>query len=203
MNTVRFKGRDISPSKVVCIARNYAAHISELANTRPDQMAVFIKPNSAITNSLSTAGPQAIHYEGEICFICQAGSFSGVAFGLDLTKRDLQDSLRKQGLPWERSKAFDGSALFSEFVPIVSVAGPFSVELRINGMIVQSADSSLMLYQPSTIITEITAFMSLCDGDVVMTGTPAGVGPIRSGDVLKGTVSQDGRTLASAEWLAS
>lgn len=202
MQFVTFSARQETPSKIVCIGRNYVEHINELGNELPLDMVVFMKPNSAITDRLQAISGEQLHYEAEICFICHSGCFAGVGFGLDLTKRSLQDTLKKQGLPWERSKAFDGSALFSHFAPVKDLADTYAVQLAINGINVQSSDSSHMIYQPSTILSELKRFITLNDGDIVMTGTPAGVGPIVKHDVFTGSVSIQGKRVVSAEWTA-
>ncbi|MGL5358272.1 MAG: fumarylacetoacetate hydrolase family protein, partial [Shewanella sp.] len=109
----------IYPTKIVCIGRNYVDHIHELGNEIPEDMVVFVKPNSAITTQLhSQHQGEALHYEAELCFLFQGGRFSHVAVGLDLTKRALQNQLKAKGLPWERAKAFDGAALLSPFIAI-------------------------------------------------------------------------------------
>jgi 2-keto-4-pentenoate hydratase/2-oxohepta-3-ene-1,7-dioic acid hydratase in catechol pathway len=202
MNTVAFNGSRIAPSKIVCVGRNYTDHIEELGNAAPEQMVLFAKPNSAITDRLASFQDESLHYEGEICFICRNKAFAGVAFGLDLTKRALQDQLKNKGLPWERCKAFDGSALFSDFVPIADITCQISITLEINGAIIQDSDTSHMLYSPSAILAEIQGAMSLCDGDIVMTGTPGGVGAIKEGARYKGSIAQSGTVLSSMTWTA-
>lgn len=202
MNTVRLNGQAVSPSKIVCVGRNYVAHIEELGNSVPEDMVVFLKPNSAIGAELPAVCGEPLHYEGEICLMVGSGGFSAVAFGLDLTRRALQSSLKAQGLPWERAKAFDGSALFSDFVPLPAGWSGLSVELDINGVEVQRGDTGLMLYRPDAILAEIQTFMSLDDGDIVMTGTPKGVGRVRAGDEFSGRIKAGGRQLVSACWTA-
>jgi len=165
-------------------------------------MVVFLKPNSAIAAVLQSACGEPLHYEGEICLMVKNGGFSAVAFGLDLTRRSLQSRLKAQGLPWERAKAFDGAALFSEFVPLPPDWSELSVELDINGAAVQRGDTGLMLYKPDAILAEIVTFMSLNDGDIVMTGTPKGVGPVSAGDEFTGRITAEGRLLVSGSWTA-
>jgi 2-keto-4-pentenoate hydratase/2-oxohepta-3-ene-1,7-dioic acid hydratase in catechol pathway len=114
----------------------------------------------------------------------------------------LQGRLKEQGLPWERAKAFDGAALFSEFVPLPADWSELGVELDINNAAVQRGDTGLMLYKPDAILTEIVTFMSLNDGDIVMTGTPGGVGPVSAGDEFTGSIMADGRLLVSGSWTA-
>ena len=118
MYSVRLGDQRISPSKVLCIGRNYVEHIKELNNAIPEQMVVFNKPNTSITTTLTSFHQESLHYETEICFLVENGKYSAVGLGLDLTKRELQSKLKAKGLPWERAKAFDGSAVFSRFVPL-------------------------------------------------------------------------------------
>jgi len=197
-------GQAVSPSKIVCVGRNYVEHIEELGNSLPDEMVVFLKPNSAIGATLcAQAGGETLHYEGEICLMVENGRFAAAAFGLDLTRRGLQGRLKAAGLPWERAKAFDGAALFSAFVPLPDSFAVLGVELAINGVTVQRGDTGRMLYKPDAILAEIGAFMTLDDGDIVMTGTPKGVGEVRAGAVFAGRIMADGRELVTAQWTAA
>ena len=115
MNTILFGEREIRPGKIICVGKNYAAHIEEMNSVPSAQMTVFMKPATSITEELVAERDEPVHFEGEICLLVKDGNVSGVGFGLDLTKRDLQSKLKEAGLPWERAKAFDGSALFSPF----------------------------------------------------------------------------------------
>lgn len=202
MNTVKVGDRIIVPSKVVCIGRNYVEHIAELNNEMPDEMVVFMKPNSAITEVLQSSVGEQLDYESEICFICEGGRFTAAAFGLDLTKRKLQAKLKAKGLPWERSKAFDGAALFSRFVRIPDETAELSLTLHVNGKPAQSGGTGLMIHKPGQILAELKSFMSLEDGDIVMTGTPKGVSLINPGDRLSGALLLDGKVVSEAEWVA-
>jgi len=201
MNSVTFAGQHPRPSKIVCVGRNYAAHIEELGNAVPAQPVLFIKPNSAISATLRAVPDTVVHYEGEISFIIQAGRIAGVGFGLDLTKRDLQESLKDAGLPWERAKSFDGAAVFSDFVPFDGDPDGLRLELIINGRTVQAAGGDLMLTRPSDLLAEISANFTLCDGDLVMTGTPRGVGPLTVGDVYEGKVFYGDQLLVTGNWV--
>ena len=116
MKQIKFEDSYITPSKVVCVGRNYVEHIYELGNEIPSNMVIFNKPNSAIGNKLYYFYEDT-RFEGEICFLIKDKKISGVGFGLDLTKADTQGYLKSKGLPWERAKAFDNSAVFSSFVP--------------------------------------------------------------------------------------
>lgn len=194
----------LTPSKIVCVGRNYVDHINELGNQIADQMVVFNKPNTAIaTQLLSEHNGEPLHFETEICFKIQQGRLAEVGVGLDLTKRDLQSKLKAKGLPWERAKAFDGSALFSHFVPIEQddIAG-LNLSLSINDHLQQQGNVGLMLYKPSNILTQISEFMTLNDGDIIMTGTPAGVGRVIAGDAFKASIRCADQLLIEVSWLA-
>ncbi|WP_122035239.1 fumarylacetoacetate hydrolase family protein [Aliivibrio sp. EL58] len=203
MNSVRFGEKLITPSKLLCIGRNYVAHINELNNTIPEQMVVFNKPNSCITSTLSSFHQERLHYEVEICFLIEKEQLSAVAIGFDLTKRDLQSELKNKGLPWERAKAFDGSAVFSRFIPLDGIdSNQLQIELFINSMRVQCGQVSQMIYSPETILADLKSYTQLYDGDVIMTGTPQGVGEIHMGDIFLSRLKLDGKTLIEAEWVA-
>jgi 2-keto-4-pentenoate hydratase/2-oxohepta-3-ene-1,7-dioic acid hydratase in catechol pathway len=203
MQTITVNGQCVTPSKIVCVGRNYVAHIEELGNEMPEHMVVFNKPNSAITDILrSQMGGEPLHYEGELCFMVKAGALHAVGFGLDLTKRELQSRLKEKSLPWERAKAFDGAALFSEFVSLPENLASLSLELTVDGAPRQEGGVELMMYPPEAILKELTAFITLEDGDIIMTGTPAGVGGIHTGERFEAQVLAAGRSLLSATWVA-
>lgn len=202
MKSISLENRTIVPSKIVCIGRNYVEHITELGNEVPEEMVVFLKPNSAISSSLQAYHQEPIHYEAEICFLYQKGRFSAVGVGLDLTKRGLQSQLKTKKLPWERAKAFDGSAVFSDFITIDNIESTLNIQLKINDNIIQQGGVELMMYNPDEILTEIQTFMTLQDGDVVMTGTPKGVGVVNKGDTFEGHITVNDRILVSGKWLA-
>ena len=203
MRSVIFNGQAVQPGKVICVGKNYAAHISEMDSVPAEEMVVFMKPNSSIGDTLMAEIGEPIHYEGEICLLIERGEAVGVAFGLDLTKRATQSKLKAEGLPWERSKAFNGSALFSEFVTAPEDLNKLGVELLVNEVLRQKGDVSLMLYPPSVILEELKHFLTLEDFDIVMTGTPAGVGPVRAGERFRGRVLNGETELIGQEWLAS
>lgn len=201
MNSVSVGGTSATPSKIVCIGKNYVQHIEELGDKVPDSMVVFLKPNSAIGVDLqSSRQGEALHYEGEIALMVRGGRYAAVAFGLDLTRRELQSGLKAAGLPWERAKAFDGAALFSPFVALPASLDSLEVQLCIDGVERQRGSTSMMLYPPSVILEELSAFTTLEDGDIVMTGTPAGVGPVTPGSEFHGRILSDGATLTEGRW---
>jgi len=202
MKSVKVANSYISPSKIICIGRNYASHISELGNEVPDNMVIFIKPNAAIGHRLQAYQQERLHYEAELCFMYQQGAFCAVAIGLDLTKRALQSQLKAKGLPWERAKAFTGSALFSDFITIDAIDEHLTLELTINDECRQTGSVAMMLHSPKAILQEIQSFIELEDGDIVMTGTPSGVGEIFAGDVFQGRVCARDTVLVTQQWQA-
>ncbi len=213
MNRIYAAGRLVAPSKVVCIGRNYAAHAEELGNEVPEELVVFLKPNSAVRGTFDREGHgqafpasidgEALHYEGEICLLVEGGRFVAAGFGIDLTRRELQGRLKAKGLPWERAKAFDGAALLGPFERLPPAFDVLGVALDIDGASVQRGDSSMMLFPPATLLRELGTFLTLTDGDVIMTGTPAGVGPVPPGARFEGCVLVDGEVLTTASWTAS
>lgn len=201
----------ITPSKVICIGRNYVDHIKELDNEIPDEMVVFLKPNSAINNMLTAKhNDDVLHYEAELSFLYQDGQFTAVGLGLDLTKREVQGKLKAKGLPWERAKAFNNSAIFSDFVNIEQEdIQQLNLSLMINDVLKQQGGVSLMMAKPADILKELQTFMSLEDGDIVMTGTPKGVGVIGKNDTFTGQVYlspenqvADNKVLLDCNWQA-
>ena len=188
MQSVLLNGKTITPSKVVCIGRNYVEHIAELNNEVPTEPVIFVKPNSAIAADIKTHAVDAIHYEAEISFIVENNQFIGVGIGLDLTKREVQSVLKSKSLPWERSKAFDASAVFSEFVSFEHQVDSLSLVLSINDQVIQQANYELMIYKPSQIVQAVNEFMSFETNDILMTGTPKGVGKVSENDILDGFI---------------
>lgn len=201
MKPVKLDGKDIFPSKIICIGRNYVEHIRELGNEIPEEPVIFIKPNSAISAEIHPGNPGEIHFEGELSLMIRDGKLAAVGFGLDLTKRDLQSRLKARGLPWERSKAFDGAAVFGDFVTFGGSVNDLRLELFINDRLVQQGGCELMMYKPDEILAEIETFLSLEDGDLIMTGTPAGVGPIHAGDRFNGRVFEKDKLLVESSWV--
>ena len=182
MKCVKLNEIEVQPTKIVCVGRNYVEHIKELNNETPSEPVIFIKPNSSISNFIETSSVEDILYEAEICLLIKNGKIDAIGFGLDLTKRNLQSTLKSKGLPWERAKSFDKSAVFSDFVKCGSDLQSYQMELYINDELKQFANYELMIHKPEALIREIQSFMTLEDGDIIMTGTPKGVGAIHSGD---------------------
>jgi len=200
MKTIKYNNQKITPSKVVCIGRNYVAHIEELNNETPDTMVVFNKPNSAITDELKYFTPDT-RFEGEICFLIENKQIAGIGFGLDLTKAKIQNKIKTKGWPWERAKAFDGSAVLSTFVPFDGDITKLRLELSINNTLTQFATYDLMIYKPAQMLEEIQTFMSFEDGDIIMSGTPKGVGTYKGGDTFIGKIYENENLLVEASWI--
>jgi len=201
MNTITFQNQHITPSKVVCVGRNYVEHIQELNNEMPSQMVLFNKPNSSITNTLYYFSPTH-RYEGELCFLIEDKQIAGIGFGLDLTNKEAQEYAKKKGLPWERAKAFDNSAVFSEFIAFSGDLKDISFKLWINGELKQEGNYDLMIYKPATILEEIGSFMSLEDGDIIMSGTPKGVGNYKKGDIFEAKIYENDKAILSCSFEA-
>lgn len=189
--------------KIICVGRNYVEHIAELNNERPDEPVLFIKPDTALLGKeIPFTIPdfsQDIHYEVEVVVkIIKVGKhidvkFAGkyydqVSLGIDFTTRDLQSKLKEKGLPWEKAKAFDNSALVGTFVSksTVEPLDNLVFSLAQNGTIVQKASTEQMIWKIDELIAEISKYFTLKTGDLIFTGTPSGVGRVASGDTLEG-----------------
>jgi 2-keto-4-pentenoate hydratase/2-oxohepta-3-ene-1,7-dioic acid hydratase in catechol pathway len=201
MKTITCNNITITPSKVVCIGRNYVEHIKELNNEMPESMVVFNKPNSAISNTLYFVN-DSCRFEAEICFLIKEGEISGVGIGLDLTKADVQKYLKEKGLPWERAKGFDRSAVLSDFVPLEVPIESLSMTLHVNTKLQQHATYDLMIYKPLGMIEEIKSFMHLEDGDIIMSGTPKGVSNYKLGDRFTCKLYSGDEMLLETQWIA-
>jgi acylpyruvate hydrolase len=189
--------------KIICIGRNYVDHIRELHHTIPGSPVFFLKPDTALLTRnrpfYYPAFSHEIHHEIELVMkISKVGKaiqprfahtyYDEIGLGIDFTARDLQEEAKKKGLPWALSKGFDQSAPISRFVPKTTLTNLKNLHFRLdlNGTTVQSGNSSLMLFPFDEIISYISGFMTLRTGDLIFTGTPAGVGPVKIGDKLEG-----------------
>ena len=194
--------------KIICIGRNYAAHIEELKNEKPGKPVVFLKPDTALIKGeapfyypdFSTN----IHHEIELVLkISKEGKyiqpqfahryFEEIGLGIDFTARDLQDQCKAKGLPWEIAKAFNGSAPIGNFKPVSEFSDLKNIDfhLEINGEVKQKGNTSLMLFDFATIISYVSQFFTLKKGDLIYTGTPAGGGPVQTGDELIGFIDNE------------
>jgi 5-carboxymethyl-2-hydroxymuconate isomerase len=211
MRQVRIIGKEefLPLGKIVCVARNYAEHIRELGNEVPDRPVFFMKPASSVIGAGGTivipAYSQDCQHEVELALligrtikgIAAAEALSAVAgygVAIDLTLRDVQNELKSKGLPWEVAKAFDTACPLSDFVAAATVRDPqhLDIALRVNGQVRQDASTALMLRSIPELIAAISAIFTLEPGDVILTGTPAGVSRICSGDRLTATISEVG-----------
>ena len=191
--------------KIICIGRNYAKHIEELANERPENPIIFLKPDSAI---LPRKNPffippfsKDIHYEVEVLLkINKVGKHIDVKFahkyyheiglGIDFTARDVQAECKEKGLPWEKAKAFDGSAVVGAFYPKEEFdIANLKFQLYQNETIVQDGNTNAMLWKIDELIAYVSQYFTLKKGDIIFTGTPAGVGKVSENDVLKGVIA--------------
>jgi 2-keto-4-pentenoate hydratase/2-oxohepta-3-ene-1,7-dioic acid hydratase in catechol pathway len=195
--------------KIICVGRNYTEHIAELENERPEDPVLFMKPDTAI---LLKKQPffippfsEDVHYEAELLVrINRVGKhiqkkfahkyYDQIGLGIDFTARDLQKKLKEKGLPWEKAKAFDGAAVIGEkwldkqrFQDVDDI----NFSLQKNGNVVQSGNSSHMLWKIDELIEYISQYFTLKIGDVIFTGTPAGVGPVAIGDELTGFIEEE------------
>ncbi|WP_269227466.1 fumarylacetoacetate hydrolase family protein [Flavobacterium eburneipallidum] len=189
--------------KILCIGRNYAKHIEELKNERPTEPVVFMKPDSAILLKqhpfVIPEFSNDIHHEIEIIVkINKVGKYIDTKFahkyydeisvGIDFTARDLQNELKAKGLPWEKAKAFDGSAVIGEFLPKTQFNSLENItfELINNNKVVQKGNSSEMLFKIDEIISFVSQYFTLKIGDIIFTGSPEGVAAVKPDDVLEG-----------------
>jgi len=203
MKNISFQNTEVTPSKVICIGRNYVDHIKELDNEMPKDMVIFNKPNSSISNELKYFSEDT-RYEGEICFLIKDNKIDAVGFGLDLTKANEQNYLKSKSLPWERAKAFNGASVLGEFVqfkPAEDDITKIRLELFINDELIQFGSYDLMMYKPSQMIEEINSFMTLEDGDVIMSGTPKGVGTYKRNDKFVGKIYIEDKLIISSTWI--
>jgi len=189
----------IMNNKIVCVGRNYVEHVKELNNKMPSEPVYFMKPFSSISDDIKLPGYSPMHYEGEICFLI--GETLKVGFGFDFTLREVQSELKKKGLPWERAKAFKGAAVFSDFVYFENI-DDLGLEVYKNGELIQKAGVELMIYKPEFLFEDIERIFGLNDGDIVMTGTPKGVGVVNRGDEFEGRILEGDKVLVSKKWTA-
>ena len=194
--------------KIICIGRNYADHITELKNERPSEPIVFLKPDTSI---LLKKQPffipefsNEVQHEVELLVkITKVGKhidkkfahkyYDEIGLGIDFTARDLQQQLKQKGLPWEKAKAFDGAAVIGKFVPKsrFDALDDISFSLKKNEQVVQRGNSSHMLWQFDELIEYVSKYFTLKIGDIIFTGTPAGVAKVNPDDVLTGFIADE------------
>lgn len=191
--------------KIICIGRNYTAHINELENERPEEPVVFIKPDSSVLPKQQDfyipEFSNDVHYEVEVLVkIKKVGKhiskefaptyYDEIGLGIDFTARDLQSKLKEKGLPWEKAKGFDGAAVIGEWLPKTDFENINNLNFTLvkNNEVVQKGNTSLMLWKIDEIIAYVSTFFMLKKGDIIFTGTPAGVGKISPNDYLSGSL---------------
>jgi 2-keto-4-pentenoate hydratase/2-oxohepta-3-ene-1,7-dioic acid hydratase in catechol pathway len=194
--------------KIFCVGRNYAAHAKELGNAVPDEPVIFMKPKSALLQSHTPfyypEFTNELHYEAEIVLrICKNGRYipekhapkyyNAITLGIDFTARDLQDELKKKGLPWEKAKAWDNSAVVGKWVDIQPDLKRNDIRFRLskNKEVVQQGHTADMIFSFDQIVSHISNYFSLNIGDLVFTGTPAGVGECVVGDEFEGFIGDE------------
>jgi 2-keto-4-pentenoate hydratase/2-oxohepta-3-ene-1,7-dioic acid hydratase in catechol pathway len=193
--------------KIICIGRNYVKHIEELQNERPDEPVVFLKPDSAVLLKqhpfVIPAFSDDIHHEVELLVRINkvgkyiepkfaANYYDEIGLGIDFTARDLQAQLKAKGLPWEKAKAFDGSAVIGSFLSKKDFSSTENInfELKSNGITVQKGNSSHMLWKIDELIAHVSQYFTLKIGDIIFTGTPEGVAKVKPNDILEGFIEE-------------
>jgi 2-keto-4-pentenoate hydratase/2-oxohepta-3-ene-1,7-dioic acid hydratase in catechol pathway len=194
--------------KIICIGRNYAEHAKELGNSIPDEPVIFMKPKSAMLNTFAPfyypEFTNELHYECELVLrVSKNGKYipkelastyvNGMSVGIDFTARDIQNELKKNGLPWEKAKAFDNSAAVGKFVDFAAGTKLQNIQfsLNLNGQKVQDGNSNEMIFDFDSIISNISNYFSLNIGDLIFTGTPSGVGECNVGDKLEAFLGEE------------
>jgi len=194
--------------KLICIGRNYAKHITELHSEKPEHPVVFMKPDSSVSLKnnpfIIPSFSEDVHYEVEILVkIKKVGKhiqpkfahkyYDDIGLGIDFTARDVQNYLKDKGLPWEKAKGFDGAALIGEqWFPKSKFQSVDDISFRLekNKEIVQSGNTSEMLWKIDELVAYVSQYFTLKIGDIIFTGTPSGVGPVKEGDVLEGFIQE-------------
>jgi len=194
--------------KIICVGRNYIDHAKELGNDVPTEPVIFMKPKSALIQAHTPfyypEFTNELHYECELVIrICKNGKYiqerhapnyyNAVTVGIDFTARDIQQELKKKGLPWEKAKAFDNSAAIGKFVEFTPAINKKNINFSFskNGEVVQKGNSGEMIFSIDFLVSHISNYFSLNIGDVIFTGTPAGVGECSVGDALEGFMENE------------
>ncbi len=207
MKSINLKNKErINVGKIVCVGRNYAEHAKELGNEVPAEPILFLKPASAMIYSgekiIHPSFSKDLHHEIELvlligtkikdCTLEEAGdAISGYGVGLDMTARDVQATLKKEGKPWTLAKCFDTSAVISDFISKDDYHLDLNetITLKVNGEVRQSEKLNMMIFSPAELVRYISSVMTLEEGDLVYTGTPAGVSKVEVGDKLEGNIT--------------
>lgn len=202
--------RSFSVGKIVCVGQNYAAHIKEMNSKKTGDPVLFLKPSTALikegTKIVLPAFSHEVHHEVELALLVGKKAknvsadqwqnyITGAGIALDLTLRDLQRQAKDRGLPWSVSKGFDGACPISSFLPLNEVVNiqNLDITLTVNGEIRQKGNTADMIWNIAELIAYITTVFTLLPGDIVLTGTPAGVSKLEHGDVLDASITHLGR----------
>jgi 2-keto-4-pentenoate hydratase/2-oxohepta-3-ene-1,7-dioic acid hydratase in catechol pathway len=194
--------------KIFCLGRNYAEHATELGNVIPDEPVIFMKPKSALLQAHTPfyypEFTNELHYECELVLrISKNGKYiqdkfaskyyDAITVGIDFTARDIQNELKEKGLPWEKAKAWDNSAAVGKWVPVANVKNKREINFKLlkNKELVQQGNSKNMIYEFDYLVSYISNFFSVNIGDLIFTGTPAGVGELVVGDELEGYLEEE------------
>ena len=218
MKKIRIKNskQELAVGKIVCVGRNYAEHAKELGNEIPEKPVVFLKPASALIHSgekiIHPTFSKDMHHEVELVLLIgkkvkdankteAEDAIIGYGVGLDMTLRDIQSELKKKGHPWTIAKCFDTSAVVSDFIlkSDYNLTLDEEISLSVNGQIRQKEKLNKMLFHPADIVEYISSLMTLEEGDLVYTGTPAGVGKVEVGDKLVGEIQNISKLEVSVE----
>lgn len=215
MKKAQLKGAEpLTIGKILCIGRNYADHIKELGNETPERPVIFTKPASSVIGEgeeiVIPAFSADCHHEAELAILIGArataiapaevpGVIAGYGVAIDLTLRDVQAELKKKGLPWDIAKGFDTACPLSAFVPASEVADPqkLRITLQVNGEPRQDGSTELMIHRIPELVSYLSGIFTLEPGDVILTGTPAGVGPVKSGDRVVAEIAGVGKISVS------
>ena len=193
---------------IFCVGRNYVDHAKELGNAVPESPVIFMKPSSALLTENTPlpypAFSNDVHYEAELVLkICKSGKniniqnaneyFNEITVGIDFTARDIQSNLKSKGLPWEKAKAWDGSAVVGNWKPLTKemLTNTIDFSMTKNNAVLQKGNNTEMLFSFDAIIADISTYFSIEEGDLIFTGTPAGVGACAIGDILEGFLGNE------------
>jgi 2-keto-4-pentenoate hydratase/2-oxohepta-3-ene-1,7-dioic acid hydratase (catechol pathway) len=212
MATRSISGKEFAIGKILCIGRNYVDHIKELGNEPPSAPVIFMKPASSIVGDgdrvTIPAYSNNCHHEAELAILVgkraknvasseALSCVAGYGVAIDLTLRDVQDDLKKKGLPWDIAKGFDTACPLSSFVPAVPNPQDLAIRMTVNGELRQNGNTSLMIHSAAEIISYLSGIFTLEPGDVILTGTPAGVSRVVPGDRLCAEIPGVGRVEVS------
>ena len=194
--------QEVTIAKIICIGKNYTDHIKEMGDATPSEMVLFAKPVTS-ANTEIVLPKESFRFEAEISLLMRKREIVGLGIGLDMTLDKIQKNLKDNGLPWERSKGFKNSGVYSDFVSVVDI-NQSQIELKfyVNETLKQHAQSSQMVYDISRIVNECENVFGLNTYDIIMTGTPSGIDTLKEGDKCRGELYHKGELILQKEWVA-